>query len=194
MTPCILTPCPLSSNRQHRQTASALTLTSISIFMHNMILSNYTTTSGAKGRCVATLICVQKPFALLEDAARWPRHQMSLALHWSHGITHGPVFVIGDWVSCFRGSLLLIFPTPSIKFWFLMCFQTLLLFRPQSISLNNWTEYMVPLCWRSPLVCTVPTLQWKAVVSLTDYAKYSPSATYTSVQFRSNILALTGII
>ena len=121
-------------------------------------------------RGIATLTCIQKTFALLEVAASCCQMTQSPSVpgvHQSHDIAYDPVFATGDWVSCLIGMLLLVFPTASIRFWFVMCCDIPLLFRPQSISLNNWNEYMVPLCWRSYLGCIVPTLQWEAVVSLT---------------------------
>lgn len=98
-----------------------------------------------------TLTHIQKAFAWLAVAARWLRHQVSLAAHQSHSITYDPVFAVDELVSHCMGTLLLIFLVASVKFCFTMCCQAPLLFRPQLLKQsvkNTLTHTMgTPSIW-----------------------------------------------
>ena len=117
---------PPNWHQQRRQDAARI----IQVTYDSLISHYHWWSQGAN----VTFTCIQKVFAWLAVAARWPRHQESLAVRRSHGIAYYPVFAVGDWVSCRMGALLLIFLAASTKLCFISCCQAPLLFRPQLLS------------------------------------------------------------
>lgn len=124
---------PLDQYRQRRLTAN--TLPPARHWQHRQdscrVCFSPTSQSLVEPRGGTTLTCIQKAFAPLAVAARWHRHHMSLAVHWSNGIAYDLVLATSDWVSHHTGALLFISLTASIKLCFITCGQTPLLFRPQ---------------------------------------------------------------
>lgn len=88
------------------------------LFTWGRILSHHSATRGAKGwhdSCSpAEVICM---------TGSWLQHQVSLEAHQNRGFANDAVFAVGNWVSFHVATSLLIFPTASIKPWFITCCQ-----------------------------------------------------------------------
>lgn len=144
---CVLTPCPLTNVVGVDRLLTPCLLTPLSDIGNVGCCPHYPckvsffqiTLQLVEPRGGATLACIQKAFAQLAVAVRWPGHQVSLAVWRSHSIAYDSMFVIGDWVSCHIGALLLIFLTASIMFG-LWSIVKLHYCSDHVSSLFSWTE------------------------------------------------------
>lgn len=91
-------------------------------------------------RGVVQLLPHSKGICIIGCCCQMMGHQMSVAVHRSQGITYDPVFSVSDWLSHRMGTLLLIFPSASIKLCFKKCCQTPLMFGPHQV---RWKELAI---------------------------------------------------